>query len=319
MTPAMSVLLVTDVMESVDAVISTFRRQTIADRLELVLATTPGTHVPDDTGRGFAGFTVVRIPDPTDISHARAECTRAATAPVVAIGETHCLPEPRWCEALLATHEDPQVAISGCLIMNANPQTAVSAAALLMDYGPWATGQRGPRNQLPAHNVAYSRELLLAQESLERALEVDSSLNEQIIDAGRMLLFEPGARAHHLNVSKTGTWLKERAINGRTYAGHRAANWGPLRRLGYALAWPLVPLVRIRRLMPVARELAVPARVWPAFVISLVLASAGEGVGYLLGPGNAPTRRHELEISKVRHVREGEAAAALDRVLALEA
>lgn len=320
MTPEMSVVLVTDVMESVDGVLATFRRQTIADRLELVLATAPGTDVPDDVGEGFARATVVRVEDPADMSAARAECVRAATGPVVAVGETHCMPEPDWCELLLGAFRDPGVAVAGSRILCANPETSLSLAAHLMDYGPWANGPRGPRRHLPAHNVAFRRELLLAAgDALADELDVDSGLNERFLADGKILLFEPRARAHHLDVSRPVAWLKERFLNGRTYGGQRALPWGWPRRLAYGLAWPLIPVVRFVRLSRIARAADVPARAAPAFVVALVLASAGEAAGYLLGPGGAPAWRRQLEIKKGREVRPGEAVTALERVLALEA
>ncbi len=123
-TPAMSVVLVTDTIESVEGVLTTFRRQTIANRLELVLAAPPDAPLPEDVGSGFGAGVVLRVNDPFDISAARAECVRAANAPVVAIGETHCLPEPDWCERLLADFDEPDVAIVGSLVLCANPETA---------------------------------------------------------------------------------------------------------------------------------------------------------------------------------------------------
>jgi hypothetical protein len=315
----MSVLLVTDVMASVEGALTSFRHQTIADRLELVLAAPPDTPVPDDVGAGFASATVVRVADPYDISAARAECVRAATAPFVAVGETHCIPEPDWCEVLLAAFSDPAVAVASSRILCANPRTSLSLAAHLMDYGLWAHGPRESRRHVPAHNVAYRRDLLLALgDTLSDDLDVDAGLTDRFLADGRVLLFEPDARAHHLNVSLTLTFLKERVVNGRTYGGHRAIGWSPARRLGYGLGWPLIPVVRFVRLMPIARAVGVPARALPAFALALTLASAGEGIGYLLGPGGAPAVRHRMEIEKARHVRPGEARAALERVLALD-
>jgi hypothetical protein len=275
--------------------------------------------VPEGLGEGFASSTMVRVDDPFDVSAARAECVLAATAPVVAIGETHCLPEPRWCELLLKTFDDPAVAITASRVLCANPQTALSQAAHLMDYGPWAQGDPGPRRHLPAHNVAFRRDLLLELgDELAHELDVDAGLNDRYLAAGHELLFEPAARAQHLSVSQLKPWLLERVFNGRTYAGQIAQRWGWPRRLAYGLAWPLIPFVRFARLMPIARDAGVSRSSTPAFALALVLASAGEGVGYLLGPGDAPAWRRRLEIEKGRYVRRGEARAALGRVLALD-
>jgi hypothetical protein len=228
------------------------------------------------------------------------------------------MPEPPWCELLLAPFRDPPVAITGSLIRCANPETTLSQAAHLMDYGPWAQGPPGPRRHLPAHNVAFRRALLLSLgDDLTEELDVDAGLNARFLADGKVLLFEPAARAQHLDVSRPRPWLSERFLNGRTYGGQLARKWGWPRRLGYGFGWPLIPFVRFARLAPIAREAGVSRRAMPAVVLGLILASAGEGAGYLLGPGSAPAWRRRLEIEKGRHVRPGEASAALGRVLAV--
>ncbi|MEA2399827.1 MAG: hypothetical protein QOK00_230, partial [Thermoleophilaceae bacterium] len=169
-----------------------------------------------------------------------------------------------------------------------------------------------------AHNVAFRRALLLELgDELADELDVDAGLNERFLADGKVLLFEPAARAQHLDVSRPAPWLQERFLNGRTYAGQLVGRWGWPRRIAYGFGWPLIPFVRFARLAPVAREAGVSRRAMPAFVLALILASAGEGAGYLLGPGTAPAWRRRCEIEKGRHVRRGEASAALGRVLAV--
>ena len=131
-------------------------------------------------------------------------------------------------------------------------------------------------------------------------------------------MFEPEARAHHLNVSHLRPWLAERVVNGRTYAGQLGETWRWPRRFAYGLAWPLIAAVRFARLAPIASAAGVSAKAMPAFVLALILASAGEGVGFLFGPSEAPRHRRRLEIEKGHLVRPGEASAALRRVVALD-
>lgn len=313
----MSVVLVTDVIQRVDAVIDAFRRQTIAGRLELILAVEPDSPVPRELRSGFARVEVVRVADPFDISEARAECVRAATAPVVTIGETHSLPEPGCCEALLAGFEDPAVAIVSARVLCANPGTTMAQAAHLLDYGPWAQGARGERTHLAAHNVAFRREFLLELgDGLGHGLDVNTGLNDRFLAQDRKLMFEPAARWQHLNVSEPAAWLKERLLNGRAYAGQLSRQWPRPRRLAYALAWPLIAVVRFTRLAPISRAAGVSPRAFPMFILALVVASAGEGWGFLTGPGRAPRYRCRIEIEKGLYIRPGEASAALARVVA---
>lgn len=318
MTPVMSVVLVTDAMERVEGVIATLRLQTIADRMELVLALPEGMDPPPGLDEGFLSTRLVPVADPFEIPDARARCVRAAAAPIVTLCETHCLHEPECSERLLEGFADPEVAVVGSRVLCANPQTTLAQAAHLMDYGPWAQGPPGARAELPAHNVAFRRTFLLELgDDLANALDSNAGLGDRTRLAGRTMLFEPTARIQHLNVSRAWPWLKERVYNGRAYAAQVSGGWPWPRRLAYALAWPLIPVVRFVRLAPVARAAGVSSRSMPTLVLALVLASAGEAVGFITGPGGALRLRHRVEIEKGHHLKAGEATAALDRVVAL--
>ena len=54
------------------------------------------------------------------LPEARAAGVRAASAPIVFIGETHSYPQPGWAEALLTAFEGPWAAVVPA-IGNANP------------------------------------------------------------------------------------------------------------------------------------------------------------------------------------------------------
>ena len=318
MTPEMSVVLVTDSMERVEGAIETLRLQTIADRMELVLALPEGMDPPPGLGDGFLSTRVVPVADPFEIPDGRARCVHAAAAPFVALCETHCVHEPECCERLLEGFADPGVAIVGARVLCANPQTTFAQAAHLMDYGPWGQGPPGARTELPAHNVAFRRAFLLdLGEDLADALDSNAGLGGRTRRAGRTMLFEPAARIQHLSVSRALPWLKERVYNGRAYAAQVSRGWPWTRRLPYALAWPLIPVVRFARLAPISRAAGVSARSFPTLILGLILASAGEAVGFLAGPGEALRARHRIEIEKGHHIRAGEATAALDRVVGL--
>ena len=85
---------------------------------------------------------------------------REASAPIVVFTEDHCFPEPEWAAALLARHAEPWAAV-GPVLRNANPETTVSWADLLIAYGPWlAPGVAGPKDHLPGHNSSYKTSVL---------------------------------------------------------------------------------------------------------------------------------------------------------------
>ena len=108
-SPALSVVLATDVYETIDPVVRALRAQTAHAELEVVLV------IPDPgplktrvaTLDDFAAVRVVEIESLVPLASARAAGVRAATAPIVYVGETHVFPEPGWAEALIEAHAGP--------------------------------------------------------------------------------------------------------------------------------------------------------------------------------------------------------------------
>jgi len=87
---------------------------------------------------------------------------RAATAPIVALAEDHSFPDPDWADALITAHQ-ARFAVVGPVLRNANPRSMLSWANLLLEYAPWLEGTPGQEmKDLPGHNSAYRRDLLLA-------------------------------------------------------------------------------------------------------------------------------------------------------------
>jgi hypothetical protein len=110
-----------------------------------------------------------------------------------------------------------------------------------------------------------------------------------------------------VNFSRAGSWLRVQVHNGRVFAAARAATWGPARRAFYAVASPLIPLLRCWR---AARALLLPgrphgelARVLPVLGIGLALDGFGQMLGYASGAGRSASALAEYEFRRIDHVR----------------
>jgi len=163
-SPAISVILGTDLYETVRPVVECLRRQTVKDRLELVIIAPRRSSLgmSDADGEGLAAVRFVEVGDVSRLAVARAAGVHAATAPIVVIGETHTYPDPSWAEALIRAHEGPwAVIVPG--FGNANPNGPLSWAIFLLDYGRWLAGlPAGEIGLAPTHNSSYKREVLLS-------------------------------------------------------------------------------------------------------------------------------------------------------------
>ncbi|MGH2957533.1 MAG: hypothetical protein ACRDL6_11115, partial [Solirubrobacterales bacterium] len=149
---------------------------------------------------------------------------------------------------------------------------------------------------------------------LKQLLEAETLLHEDLRRKGHRLWMEPGARMTHLNVTLPSSWVGERVGAGRRFGAARAANWSWPHRLLYAAASPLIPLVRLRRMVPVWRRCRrrndLPRGFLPALLFSLVVSAYGEFLGYLLGAGSSTERRlSRMELRKEEHLRRSEPLA----------
>ncbi len=305
--PELSVVLPTDSYETIAEVVRTWSAQSASRSIELVIVA-PSAE-PDGVERPeLAAFhDVTLVPSrPYPLPAARAAGIRAAAAPLVAIAETHSFPEPGCADALIEAHRGPWAAV-GPAMTNANPESLISWANLFLDYGPWVElADGGPADDVPVHNSCFKRRVLLDYgRGLDEVLSTEHFLVQDLKARGHRLYMEPAARTAHLNVSKPLTWLSERFYAGRGSAA-RARPWAGPRRLAYAAATPLIPLLRLRRILrllrgsPRTRGL-LPA-ILPALLASLAVSALGELCGYAFGTGRAGPRCHEIEIHRARFV-----------------
>ena len=307
----MAVVLATDTYETVRPVIRRLAEQTVEERLEVVLVAPlpPGAL---DTHRreldGFAAARLVTVAPSAGLAAARAIGIRAATAPVVFIGETHTYPEPGWAAALLDAFEGPWATVVPA-ITNANPNGPVSWAAYVSDYGRWGEGR--PQGEIPEaliYNAAYRRQVLLdLGDGLEAALDTYSeALWPALRREGHRAYFEPAARIAHLNVGRLGPYVHEKLLAGFILGSLRAARWRWWRRLLYVFAAPLIALVLAARLREPARRIGrlhpLPPATVPLIVAGAVLRAVGEAVAYAgAAPASADARMTEIELHKVAY------------------
>ena len=308
-TPALTVILATDRFDTIRRVVECLRGQTAGDLIELVILAPDRASLALDPGaiEGFAAVQVIEVGSVERFAPARAAGVRAASAPVVVIGETHTYPHPEWAEALIAAHSGPWSLVAPGF-GNANPERALSWAIFLLDYGRWIAGLPAVETDLgPIHNGAYKRDVLLELgPRLEVALAHGDELTLHFHQRGHRSYFEPAARIDHLNVTRVGPWLRERFLGGRLIGAQRSTRWGWPRRLLYAAAAPLIPVVILRRLWPgIARARQtqrLPPATLPAIFAGAAVAAAGEAVGYLGGVSRAAElEMNEYELHKVRY------------------
>jgi hypothetical protein len=306
-SPALAVILPTDRLATIAETLAAMRRQSGAETLEIVIVAPPAAAIsPADVGDDFHSVRIVAC-DGIDGAHwlhrARAAGVRRATAPVVAIGETHSYPEPGWAAAHLAAHRDACAAV-GTQMRNANPESVISWANLFVDFAPWVErAERGSVAAVPGHNTSYKRDVLLARgERLAEALASETLLAEELLAEGHELRFEPAAATRHLNLA-TPYWFLQRFDHDREWAALRGHDWRLPRRALYILAAPLIPFVRFARIHPDLRRAGRGGdlRLAAAVLLGLAAGAVGEAFGYASRRvGRSASRMHEVELHRER-------------------
>jgi hypothetical protein len=303
----MSVVLVSDGWATILRVLERLAEQTIKDEIEIVLVL-PAEEAGrvEDAGRWeFGTIRLVGVASILPLGSARAAGVRAATAPIVFIGETHSFPHPGMARALVAAHAAGWEVVVPA-IHNANPDGAPSWAGFLTGYAAWTDGVRaGEIESAPLFNVSYRRPFLLGLgDRLAHLLTEGEDMATELRAGGQRIYFEPAAGIDHANISFLSSLLCQRFLAGRVIAGGRSASWSRRRRLVYALGSPLIPIVLLGRyrsaISRTIRRQRPPATTLPVLILGSILEAAGEMLGYARGEGSTARARYDaLEVQRL--------------------
>ncbi len=317
MSPALSAIVITpDGYATIARLLGHLAAQTRASAIEIVLCCASRATIPDSCPEwsAFHSLRIIEIGPVGIIAEAKALGVRAASAPIVAFTEEHAFPEPRWAASLIERHREAH-AVVGPEMVNPNPESPMSWANFVVEYGPWISpAQPGPRPHVPGNNSSYKRERLLAYgDRLAAALDAETILHWELAAQGETLYLEPQAQTRHLNITRLDAFRRVHREYGRMFAAQRSRQWSLVRRLVYGCGSPLIPLVRLARVWPdIQRGADLPrgdARFW--FYVALALGDAawGEMQGYVAGPGQSREAIFELEFHRSRYLNDADTAS----------
>lgn len=308
MIPTLSIILVTPTsLSRLEGTLLALQTQTIRERLEIILIVPDAEaagHDPEGLLKGFQNVQIVPIGPIGDVSTAGTCGVPHSSAGIVAFVEDHAYPAPDWAESIARAHQGQWGAV-GCAMTSANPKSLWGWASQFISYGPYTAPVAGGKvDMLPAHDISYKRDSLLAlDQPLEQLMTGwGGDLNAALVDKGFDLYLEAGTLIYHRNTTAVKELLYMAQISGRYYAGRRwqKEEWSFGRRLLYALGSPLIPFKRGYQLWQEAfqgkdRSDIMPA-VWLPLAVLLVADALGQLLGFLTdeGDGAAQMAHHEL-------------------------
>ncbi|HEY7530781.1 MAG TPA: hypothetical protein VIC56_08910 [Gemmatimonadota bacterium] len=286
-------------------VLADLRRQTIRGELDVLVVAPDASGLEPDDLAGFAEARILAAPVGEGCGRAMAAAVRTARAPFVAYAEEHSLLDGTWAEAVLRAHRRGYDVV-GFAIENANPGFLTSWAQLYGYFAPVvAPVESGETDALGGHHVSYRRDLLLEYgERLAEFLEDEAALFLDLRARGVPLFVAGDAVTRHVNVSRPDVFLRLEYLGQRSFAATRAATgrWRWWKRAAYAAAAPLVPWIRLRRILPHIRRTGRARQLLPQILGPLLPALAvgawGEMLGYLAGGGACAERKSPVELSR---------------------
>jgi glycosyltransferase involved in cell wall biosynthesis len=218
------VLMVDRRRERAARALASLLRQTILDRLEIVLLDFGGPAVAPVPGADHPRVRLIRLRRGLPYGFAKLIGFRAARAPVVGFLEEHCRYAPRWAEAILAEFHDCTVGAVCGEMHNARPARWMSDAISVATAGPWtAPARSGPALALASNNSAYRRELLDRwEQDLDRLLGVEPLLQARVRAAGSQLRIVAEAPFEHEFPVVLSDYLAPRFLHDWTFAATMA-------------------------------------------------------------------------------------------------
>lgn len=216
----------------------------------------------------------------------RAAGLAAAGGDLVAILEDRGVPRGDWAETVVRLHAENEHAVIGGAIECAPRQRLLNWSFWVTDFGRYGLPfEAHEASWVSDVNVTYKRRAVDATRELWRERFREPIVHWGLIERGESMLLSPELVVLHRRPPATlGELIPERFHWGRLFGHIRAMHLSAARRLVYALAGPLIPLlllVRHGRVQARRGRLGRYLRAAPLVAILLVAWTTGEVWGYV--------------------------------------
>lgn len=217
----------------------------------------------------------------------RSAGVKLARAPIVALTEDHCLPEPDWCAQILGAHTGAHAAVGGAVEKQA-PDNALNWAFFFADYLRYMNPTpAGPAAHLTDCNVSYKRAALDEIQEIWNVEFHENLVHEALRARGHSLWLCPGAVVRQGREFSIASAVWDRYAFARLFASTRVESAPFSKRTLFAVTTPLLPFLLVGRIamqITKKRRCVVPfLRSLPHIVLIASVWAWGELVGYITG------------------------------------
>lgn len=315
--PDISIFMITDESYAICArTVSYLKRQTIADRVELIIVgETLEKIAPDyDDFAAFHSYKVVEIGDVQWVGMAAAKGIEACSAEYVIYAEEHDYPPENWVEVVLATFEEGGHDAVGWGMTPSNPGLVAWAHIYGQFCDAVAPIDSGPALRLGPHHGAYRRDVLMSYgEELPFVFGNEGVLYPDLVRRGKSLYITGDTETEHTQISNFSDYARLEFIGMRIYAASRMRvfKWPLWKRALYIAGAPLIPFVRLWRSIHHIRRTGRSRQLLPQAALVILAANlvgaVGEAIGYAIGAeDDNRTERMHIELDRYAYVNESD-------------
>lgn len=261
--------------------------------IEIIVVDRVGVSVRHPLRERYPQVRLIDAARDTTIPQMRAMAFDQATGDVVGVIEDHVLVPPDWARRMLAEHDSGAQVVGGS-VENAATGTLVDRAAFICEYSQSLVPPEGPSDWVTGNNVTYRGDVLKAHRNTWTAGRWENHLHDAFKRDGVPLLSRPSIAVGHKMHYSVWSYLEQRYLYSRSYAGMQASGAPLGRRIAMGFASFALPPVLFMR---------ITSRVWASgkhrgtLLASLPLQflftfgwAAGEVVGWWFGPSDALSR-----------------------------
>jgi len=212
----------------------------------------------------------------------------ASRGGIIALLVESCIPDRDWVMQILRAHQADCAVIGGAIDLAPTLGT-MDSAIYFCRYSRYMPPFAATfLDDLPGNNCSYKRAALTSVQEEWADGFWETFVHRKMRARGDRLLCVPEILVHCVESASGLSFLRVRFNHGRRFAARRAKNMSRKQRALRALVFPLVPFVMLFR---------IAKRVWerrryrakflscvPLLLVFLTAWSAGECVGYILGP-----------------------------------
>jgi hypothetical protein len=278
--------------EAILECLAALRDQDGAAAAEVVVVDRAGEATRAAIRRQFPGVRIVAMDEGAPLPEMRGRGLAEARGGMIAVLGEHLRPARWWLRAIVDAQAGGRDATFGP-IDHEGPASAAEWAFFLSEYGrfmsPVAAESSAP---LAGSNCAYRRSALDELGARSGAALWDGDLAARLSAAGMRVSCDAALGARNAKRLGAARLLAQRHHCSRTGAAHRTAGWPPWKRVGFALATPLLPPVLLARIVRTVlakgRHRRQLLRALPLLAAVCVVWATGEAVGAVCGPGPSP-------------------------------